>query len=375
MSGSFEWPELDPAETIALAIARCDMHYVACSLLGVDDITGAAELALLQYGVMAAYEAQTHFARSLNIDLSAGWDPDTAKAARMSGKFFADNKRHIEGVIAHFDALLEANHQAYFPAERLGPQFDFLRDDLSVITVDQRPYITSVSAHFLIGLQPQQTATLDEVGPAAYRLAVGTGNIAGALLESSGIMSHHHAAQLGYVAWDATSAEALPRLFAGGLPAAIAMALATVHSVVRSAEFSSERTGCAWCAQAAKKHRFVALYQGLMALEDLRTERPASVPAEISSFLEDERTRWVLSNAKLRNGLIHLGLQDIASKLRPGDSIDDAVTLYTGLPADDAEERTKERLGALEGALSTWMLAAPPSGLSFADALHAPPPD
>jgi hypothetical protein len=99
------------------------------------------------------------------------------------------------------------------------------------------------------------------------------------------------------------------------------------------------------------------------------------VPAAVSSLLEDERTRWVLSNAKLRNGLVHLGLQDIASELRPGDSIDDAITAYTGLTADDAEERTKERLYALGEALSTWMLAAPPSGPSFADALHAPPPD
>lgn len=373
MSDVIAWPELDPAETIALAVARSDMHYVSCSLIGLDGLAGAAELAMLQYGVMAAYEAQTHFKRALNIDLAAGWDPDTAKAARMSGKFFADNKRHLQGVIAHFKALLEANHQAYFPADRLGVQFDFLRDDLSVITLDQRPYITSVSAHFLTGLQPHQTATLDQAGPAAYRLSVGAGNITGALLDGSGIASHPHAARLDFVAWDATSTKALPRLFAGELPQAVAMALVTVQSVVRSAEVSSDRTGCGWCAPAARKHRFVALYQATMALQDLRSEQPDYVPAKVSEFLDDERTRWVLLNSKLRNGFIHLGLQDIASSLSLGASIDDAVTAYTGLTADKADERVNERLHALGETLTTWMLAAPSSGPSFTEALHAPP--
>lgn len=373
MSGVIAWPELEPAETIALTVARSDMHYVSCALIGVDGLAGAAELALLQYGVMAAYEAQTHFKRTLNIDLAAGWDPDTAKAARMSGKFFADNKRHLQGVIAHFEALLEANHQAYFPADRFGSQFDFLRDDLSVITLGQRPYITSVSAHFLTGLQPNETATLDQAGPAAYRLSVGVGNITGALLNGSGIASHPRVARLGFVAWDATSSEALPRLFAGTLTPAAAIALLTVQSVVRSAELSEARIGCSWCASAARKHRLIALYQGTLALQDLRDGQPDKVPAGVSRYIDDERTRWVLQNSKLRNGLIHLGLQDIASSLSPGATIDDAVAAYTGLTADETDELVKERLHVLGETLTTWMLSRPSTGRTFTEALHAPP--
>ncbi|WP_420366046.1 hypothetical protein AAEP80_04085 [Curtobacterium sp. L3-7] len=373
MNGDIVWPELDPAETIALAIARSDMHYVSCSLIGLDGIANAAELGLLQYGVMAAYEAQTHFKRSLGIDLQADWDADTAKAARMSGKFFADNKQHLSGVVSHFEELLDANHQAYFPVNRLRPEFDFLRDDLSVVTLDGRPYMTSVSAHFLMGLRSDQTATLDQAGPAAYRLSVGAGNIAGALLNGSEVAYHSPSASLDFVAWDATSAEALSRLFARTLPPTLAIALATVQSVVRSAELSSARVGCSWCETAARKHRFVALYQGLLALHDLRREQPAFVPANVSDLIDDERTRWVLMNDKLRNGLIHLGMQDIASRLHRGDSPDEAISAYTGLTGDEVDERTKERLYTLGETLTTWMLTPPPSGPSFADALHTPP--
>ncbi len=45
---------LSPIEVIALDIARADMHYVATSLIGLPSAAAAAEIALLQYGVMSA---------------------------------------------------------------------------------------------------------------------------------------------------------------------------------------------------------------------------------------------------------------------------------------------------------------------------------
>lgn len=108
---------LPSIQVIALDIARADLRYVATSLIGLPPSAGSAEIALLQYGVMSAYEAQLHFEKTMDWHLSADWDADTAKAARMSGKFFADSRRNLDGVVAHFDELLSANHGAFFPPQ------------------------------------------------------------------------------------------------------------------------------------------------------------------------------------------------------------------------------------------------------------------
>ncbi|WP_171907882.1 hypothetical protein, partial [Curtobacterium sp. MMLR14_002] len=109
---------------------------VSTALVGRAGDVIAAEIALVQYGAMAAYEAQLHFNTTLGWTIDPGWDAATAKAARMSGKFFADTKRNLDGVVAHFEDLLAANHGAFYPPDRRGKLFDFLRDDLSVVTVD-----------------------------------------------------------------------------------------------------------------------------------------------------------------------------------------------------------------------------------------------
>lgn len=164
---------LDPIDVIALDIARADMHYVATSIIGLPPSAIAAETALLQYGTMAAYEAQLHFKKTLDWNLSADWDPDTAKTARMSGKFFADPKRNLQGVVTHFEALLEANHGAFFPANRRGRFFDFLRDDLCVVTLGGTPYTSLISGHYLSGLGPEQVGDFAAVGPAVRKLSIG----------------------------------------------------------------------------------------------------------------------------------------------------------------------------------------------------------
>jgi hypothetical protein len=63
-------------------------------------------------------------------------------------------------------------------SRRTVPLTSTLFDDLSVITVDGRPYTSLISAHYLKGLGPTQIASFQEVGPAVGRLSVGIGNIA-----------------------------------------------------------------------------------------------------------------------------------------------------------------------------------------------------
>lgn len=365
-------PELDPIEVIALEIARADMHYVAGSLRKLPHSTIAAEIALLQYGTMAAYEAQLYFGRTLGWKLDADWDAETAKAARLSGKFFADKQRNLPGVVAHFDQLLQANRGAFFPPGRRGRLFDFLRDDLSVVFLDGRPYTSLVSAHYLTGLGPEQVSDLETVGPAIRELSTGLGNIAGVLLRGSGIEFHEPGPVQAFQWFDGKSSVALPRLFGGELEPALAAALLTAHSISCSALMSTSRSLCPWCEAAARKHRFVALFQALTAVANMRADGTTTLHSEeVLAFLDDPESVWVLGQSKLRNGLIHLGLQDIAKNLRTGSTIDDAIRAYTGQDPDAVSDRVVRHLNHFVDVLTRWMLSPTPNAKTFMAALHS----
>ena len=366
--------DLDPIEVIALNIARADMHYLATSLIGLPSSTAAAEIALLQYGSMAAYEAQLHFRKTLGWHLEANWDAGTAKAARMSGKFFADNERNLHGVVSHFDELLRANHGAFFPSNRRRRFFDFLRDDLSVVILDGSPYTNLVSAHYLTGLGAEQVVDLATVGPAIGRLSTGVGNVAGALLNNSGIDLHPHGPVLSFEWFDGKSSVALPRLFGGELQPSLAAALLTIHSASSSAVRSVSRSLCEWCEAATRKHRFIALFQSLTALDIMRSgDLHAFLPASMKAFLDDPESVWVLGQAKLRNGLVHLGLQDIAGSLGLGSTIDDAVYAYTRQGADTVAARVVNHLTRFVDLLTEWMLSPTSDGDMFLGALRPAP--
>ncbi len=367
---------LPPIEVIALDVARADMHYVATSMIGLPPSAAAADIALLQYGVMAAYEAQLHFEKTMGWRVSADWDADTAKAARMSGKFFADGRRNLDGVVAHFDGLLRANRGAFFPPKRRGRLFDFLRDDLSVVSRDGNPYTSLVCAHYLTGLGPDEVGELATVGPAIGRLSVGLGNVAGSLLDGSGIAWHDHG-PIPHVVWlDGKSTVALPRLFGGELDPPLAAALMTVQCISASAVHSRSRSLCTWCWTAVRKHRFVALFQSLTALKTMRDDgiRPPHSD-EMMAFLEDPESEWILGQSKLRNGMVHFGFQDIASSLSPGSTVDDVVRAYTGQNPDEVATRVENHLVRFVDLLTTWMVTPTARGDSFFGALHAAPPD
>lgn len=336
--GTMAHGEQSPSEAIALDIARCDMHYTATSIISLPPSSVAAETALLQYAVMSAFEARVYLARATGRDLLSEWDAGTAQSARTSMKFFADTKRNLDGVVAHFDSLLAANHQAFYPPARRARFLDFLRDDLSVVTRDGRPYTSLVSAHYLTGLRPDEVADLDTVGPALFRLSTGVGNVAGQLLADSGI-AWHGPAPVADLAWfDGRATAALPRLFGGELHLALAGALMTVQSIVACAAHSASRSFCGSCEQAARKHRFITLFQSLNALTIL-SNSPTQLSPDMHSLLRDPDSIWILNQSRLRNGLVHLGLQDIASDLPVGSTVEDAVRAYSGDQPDVVADR------------------------------------
>lgn len=366
--------ELAPVEVIALDIARCDMHYTATSLLSLPSPVAAAEVALLQYAVMAAYEAQVHFAKTTGRRLQADWDADTAQAARTSVKFFADKKRNLDGVIAHFDDLLTANHHAFYPPTRCARFLDFLRDDLSVVTRDGRPYMSLVSAHYLTGRRPDEVADLETVGPALFRLSNGVGNVAGQLLTDTGIAWHEPAAVADLAWFDGRAAVAMPRLFGGELDLPLAAALMTVHGIVACAAYSASRALCGSCEAAARKHRFIALFQSLNALKLLREGNVRTPLSEdVNRLLDEPESAWILSQSGLRNGLVHLGLQDIALDLPTGSTVDDATRAYTGHDPDAVADRVSNHLMRFVDLLTGWMLSPTPRGDSFMGVLHPAP--
>ena len=128
---------------------------------------------------------------------------------------------------------------------------------------------------------------------------------------------------------------------------------------------------CAWCESAARKHRFVALYPCLTALEIMRLDGihpPHS--AETMLFVHNPESRWVLRQSKLRNGLVHLGLQDIASELDGASTADDAVRAYTRQDPEEVAIRVERHLDRLVDSLTTWLLTPTAQGESFLTALH-----
>lgn len=363
---------LGPKETIALKVAQADMHYVNTSLIHLSGSAIAAEIALLQYGVLASYEAEKHFNRALNWNLSTSWDPATAKAARMSIKFFADKKRNLDGVVSHFEKLLSANHGAFFPPSRKLRLLDYFRRDLSVATLDARPYANLISAHYLAGLEPNQVADLGSVGSSYYRLAEGVGKITGVLLSDPGIAQHGPASVPTFRSFTTKSEKALPRLFGGQLEPALAAALLTLQSVASCAERSSSRARCEWCKTAGQKHRFVALYQCLLAMKILYEEgRLPSQATRMSRFLEESESEWVLEQRALRNFLVHLGLgKAVAEKLGNKTTVNDVVHLYTQCDPEEFAVRISNHLTRFIDVMTTWMLSPTVDGKLFLNTLH-----
>ena len=91
---------------------------------------------------------------------------------------------------------------------------------------------------------------------------------------------------------------------------------------------------------------------------------------DMMAFLDEPESVWVLGQSKLRNGLVHLGLEDIASSLETGNTIHDAVRAYTGLESNEVAARTVNHLARFVSLLTSWMLSPTADGKFFLSALQ-----
>lgn len=97
------------------------------------------------------------------------------------------------------------------------------------------------------------------------------------------------------------------------------------------------------------------------------------VSEDVSRLLDDPESAWILSQSGLRNGLVHLGLQDIASGMPTGSTVDDATRAYTRHDPDAVAERVSNHLVRFVDVLTDWMLSPTSRGDSFMGSLHPAP--
>ena len=94
----------EPHTALAIALARADLAYLHGAVMRPDDPT--QRWVFLQYAVMTSYETRHYFQVQLGVEApEAPWPLETATAARMSGKYFDDNRRFLSGVVDHFAEL------------------------------------------------------------------------------------------------------------------------------------------------------------------------------------------------------------------------------------------------------------------------------
>lgn len=85
------------------------------------------------------------------------WEDAVAKAARHSGKFFDGRSKQLDQVVKNFRRLIAASHTAFYPEDRPGLEYDYLRDDLSVVTDGDEVLLTNVTGLFMVGMPPPRT--------------------------------------------------------------------------------------------------------------------------------------------------------------------------------------------------------------------------
>lgn len=187
-------------EQVSVAIAATDLRYVVGSALSAA--AHPRSWPMLQWGTMVTYEAQKNIHDVHEIELEFDWEDDIAAAARHGGKFFDVRAKQFDSVVTDFRELVEATHAAFYPDDRPGRGFDFLRDDLSVISDGSELLLTNVTGHFMAGLPPHRGIDMNSWGPHMKTLASGIGQLASILAsESVGEFSMHGNHSNTGVAW------------------------------------------------------------------------------------------------------------------------------------------------------------------------------
>lgn len=354
-------------EQLATAIATADLRYVAGTCLNAPGHPRG--WVFTQWGTMVAFEAVKNLNDVHGIDLCVQWERAVAAAARHGAKYFDGRRNQLGAVVADFEALLDATHIAFFPEDRLGRAFDFLRDDLSVVRDGDRLLLTNVTGHFMMGLPPDRALNTDKWGPHMRELTMGIGNATASFTdEEVDALREHGSSVLGSAEWfDGKIARDVPAAFGGGLEPGLALALLSIASTMEGARRWAQVDCCVECAVAALKHRFIVLHHGVQSLKRL-AEQPTLVGAVGEQYLAEITAAPSLSRVTeqpfrdLRNGWLHLGLSDIADRLSGDVSITTPVELYAGVSAPELSDTVDEGLELATQLLQNWMLEADEQG-------------
>lgn len=358
---------METYQQLSLAIAASDLRYIAGSNLSAGG--HPRTWPFTQWGAMVAYETTKMLRETHSLQLKPNWEDTFAKSARHSGKFFDGRTKQLDQVVKNFRRLVAANHTAFYPENRPGPEYDYLRDDLSVVTDGDEVLLTNITGLFMVGIPPERGLDMDAWGPHVLTLTSGIGQVAAAIVGESVEQMHHHGNHSEEaLTWsDGKIAEVLPIIFGGELETDLALALLSIHSSVQSARRWARTQCCASCEVAALKHRFVVLHQAMQSLHQLGTRlesfRPIAV-SHLQPLVESPGLSAVVSRPfrRLRNGWLHLGFDDIASDLPQGATILTPISVYTQMQAPEFAELVDQGLNEIAVGLGAWLTEAGPDG-------------
>ena len=365
---------------LSIAIAASDLRYVAGSTLSAGPHPRSWPFA--QWGAMVAYEATKTLRDVHSHHLELDWEDEVAAAARHGGKFFDGRADQLDRVVADFRALTDATHTAFYPSGRRGREFDFLRDDFSVLSEGAELLLTNVTGHFMVGLPPDRGLDMDSWGPHLHTLALGIGQVVAVFVSDSvyDLRAHGSRADEPLTWWDAKIAEVVPVVFGGEMDADLAMAVLSVHSTVQTARRWARAQCCESCAAAALKHRFVVLHHAVRSLQKLAA-RPESLgalgAAHVHALIDSADLSTITEGPfrKLRNGWLHLGLGDIAATLPKDVDILTPVSAYTQMEIRVFAELVDRGLDQIAGGVGAWIAEPGVDGSTLFDRLHSVPAD
>lgn len=368
----------EPHTALAIALARADLAYLHGALMRPDDPTHS--WVFLQYAVMTSYETRSYFQEQVGVEApEAPWPEETATAARMSGKYFDDDRRFLSGVVDYFAELIAANRSFFLPEARRARWLDRLRRDMAVLLLDGVPVVTNVGGFFTAGIQPSQVMDQDELGSRIHDLAAGVGQTiawVGAPRDHRGPFEFNAER---FEWWDADAAEVLGEVFCGDFDPPLAVAMLTIQNAATVADRLSRTDCCGACQTADIKHRMIVAYQSAVALRHLLASNlslSAAGATYLKQALNDPHCVKTLEPGyrKLRNGLLHLGLSDIP--VAPGSALttDAVLCYYTGEDSPtDVVDTIEGAISATARALEGWCLTPPEGGIGLRGVLHRPP--
>lgn len=362
-------------QQLSLAIAVSDLKYVGGNLLSSGSHPRSWPFS--HWGATVAFEAIKHLRTAHGISPDLRWEPKIAAAARNGGKFFEGNSGQFKSVIKDFRRLIEVTHSAYFPDDRVGREYDYLRNDLAVVTEGSEVLLTNVTGHFMVGMPPDRGIDMDTWGPHLKALAMGIGELTGALAPSSPEELHLHGsrpqARLSW--WDGKVEDFVPNIFAGELNGELAMPLVSIYSSLQTTRRWARADCCTSCEVAALKHRFTVLYPALSSLVQLRSRANNLGPVAIEHLSVLVDSPWAKELAdrpfrSLRNGWLHLGFDKVASSLFDDANLWSPINAYTGMTVGEFVTLVDQGIDEASFALGVWLSESGPHGVTIFDSLE-----